>query len=111
MAGTFEIYKDKAGSFRFRLKSGNGQIVLSSQGYASKASAMNGAKSVQQNAGDASLFEASESKGGKFTFVMKAKNKQVIGTSQSYASASGRDNGMQAVGRAADGAKIVDQTA
>ncbi len=111
MAGTFEIYKDKAGEFRFRLKAANGQIVLSSQGYASKASAMNGVKSVQNNAGDPARFEPAESKGGKFTFSMTAKNKQVIGTSQSYASASGRDNGVKAVGRAAEGAKVVDQTA
>ena len=111
MAGTFEVFKDKSGEFRFRLKAGNGQTVLSSQGYSSKASAMKGIESVQKNAGDDSRFESTETEGGKFRFTMKAKNSQVIGTSQNYESAAGRDNGIAAVARAADGAKVVDQTA
>lgn len=111
MAGTFEIFADKSGEFRFRLKAGNGQTVLSSQAYASKASAMKGVESVKNNAGDASRFESTETEGGKFRFTMKAKNNQVIGTSQNYETASSRDNGIAAVGRAADGAKVVDQTA
>lgn len=110
MAGKFEIYKDKAGGIRFRLKSGNGENVLSSEGYASKSGAMNGVKSVQKNCGDAACFVKKETKSGKFRFNLKAKNHQVIGTSQSYDSASGRDNGIKAVARAAKGAKIDDQT-
>ena len=50
MAGKFEVYKDKAGEFRFRLKAGNGQIILASEGYKQRASAMNGIKSVMKNA-------------------------------------------------------------
>lgn len=111
MAGKFEIYKDKAGEFRFRLKSGNGETILSSEGYKSKASAKNGVASVQKNGGDESRFDKSETSSGKFRFSLRAANKQVIGTSQNYASASGRNNGIKAVGRAADGAKVVDLTA
>jgi uncharacterized protein YegP (UPF0339 family) len=111
MAGTFEVFTDKSGEFRFRLKAGNGQTVLSSQGYASKASAMKGIESVRNNAADAARFESTETEGGKFRFNMKAKNNQVIGTSQNYESASGRDNGIKSIARAADGAKVVDQTA
>ena len=111
MAGMFEVFTDKSGEFRFRLKAGNGQTVLSSQGYASKSSAMKGIESVRNNAGDEARFESTESAGGKFRFTMKAKNNQVIGTSQNYESASGRDNGIAAVERAADGATVVDQTA
>ena len=108
MAGKFEVYKDKGGEFRFRLKAGNGETVLSSEGYSSKASAMNGIKSVQTNAGDPKSFEATETAGREFRFNLRAKNKQVIGTSENYRSASGRDNGIAAVGRAANGAKVVD---
>jgi uncharacterized protein YegP (UPF0339 family) len=111
MAGTFEVFTDKSGEFRFRLKAGNGQTVLSSQGYGSKASAMKGIESVRNNAADETRFESTETAGGKFRFTMKAKNNQVIGTSQNYESASGRDNGIAAVARAADGANVVDQTA
>lgn len=111
MAGTFEVFTDKSGEFRFRLKAGNGQTVLSSQGYSSKASAMNGIESVKTNAADEGRFDRMETAGGQFRFNMKAKNNQVIGTSQNYDSASGRDNGVAAVARAADGASVVDQTA
>ena len=71
---------------------------------------MNGIKSVQTNCNDEKCFEKSETAKGKFRFNMKAKNHQVIGTSQNYDDASGRDNGIGAVGRAADGASIDDQT-
>jgi len=53
----FEIYTDKAGEFRFRLKAGNGQIIAVSEGYASKASCENGIESVKKNAVDADIVE------------------------------------------------------
>ena len=108
MAGKFELYKDKAGEFRFRLKAGNGEVVLTSEGYSSRAGAINGVESVKKNAADTALFEATETKGGKFRFNLKAANHQVIGTSQNYDSAASRDNGIGAVGRAAAGAEVVD---
>ena len=108
MAGTFEIFRDKAGEYRFRLKAGNGQVVLSSEGYGSKASAENGVASVQTNCGDPASFASSTTDSGKFRFNLKAKNHQVIGTSQNYDSADARDNGIAAVARAAEGAKVVD---
>lgn len=111
MAGKFEIYKDKAGEFRFRLKAGNGETILTSEGYKSKASAKNGVESVQKNAGDESLFEKSSTPAGNHRFNLKAKNGQVIGTSQNYKSESGRNNGIKAVARAAAGAALDDQTA
>jgi len=55
MAGTFELYKDKAGKFRFRLKASNGQVIASGEAYESKASAMNGIASVQKNAAGAKV--------------------------------------------------------
>ncbi|HBT95478.1 MAG TPA: hypothetical protein DEB24_05045 [Coriobacteriia bacterium] len=51
----FEIYKDKKGEFRFRLKAGSGQIILASQGYNDKAGCKNGVKSVQKNAPEATV--------------------------------------------------------
>lgn len=55
MAGKFELYTDKAGKFRFRLKAGNGEIIASSEAHNSKASAQNGIESVRKNAADAKL--------------------------------------------------------
>ena len=48
----FEIYKDKAGEFRFRLKAGNGETILASEGYTQKAGCKNGIESVRKNAAD-----------------------------------------------------------
>ncbi|MGC0370259.1 YegP family protein [Microbacterium sp. SLBN-111] len=50
MAGKYELYSDKAGKFRFRLKAGNGQVIAVSEAYESKASALNGIASVKANA-------------------------------------------------------------
>ena len=55
MAGKFELYKDAAGKFRFRLKASNGQIIASGEAYGSRASALKGIESVRQNASDAAL--------------------------------------------------------
>ena len=53
----FEMYTDKAGEFRFRLKATNGQIIAVSEGYVAKASCVNGIESVQKNAPDAEIIE------------------------------------------------------
>ncbi|MBE6877706.1 MAG: DUF1508 domain-containing protein [Ruminococcaceae bacterium] len=53
----FEVYEDKGGEFRFRLKATNGQIIAVSEGYKAKASCMNGIESVKKNAVDAPVVE------------------------------------------------------
>lgn len=53
----FEVYKDKAGEFRFRLKARNGEIIAVSEGYKAKASCMNGIESVRKNAPEAPVVE------------------------------------------------------
>ena len=53
----FEMYVDKAGEFRFRLKATNGQVIATSEGYAAKASCENGIASVKKNALDAKAVE------------------------------------------------------
>ncbi|MEA5011032.1 MAG: YegP family protein [Angelakisella sp.] len=54
----FELYKDKAGEFRFRLKARNGEIIAVSEGYTSKSGANNGIESVRKNAPDANVVAA-----------------------------------------------------
>ena len=56
----FEVYKDKAGEFRFRLKAKNGENIGKSEGYKAKASCMNGITSVGKNAPDAKIEEPEE---------------------------------------------------
>jgi uncharacterized protein YegP (UPF0339 family) len=51
----FEMYEDKAGEFRFRLKARNGQVIAVSEGYTTKASCENGIASVKKNAPEAEI--------------------------------------------------------
>ncbi len=56
----FEMYTDKAGEFRFRLKATNGQIIAVSEGYKAKASCENGIASVRKNAEEAEIVDTRE---------------------------------------------------
>lgn len=53
----FEMYLDKAGEYRFRLKATNGQVIATSEGYKAEASCVNGIESVKKNAVDAEIVE------------------------------------------------------
>ena len=53
----FEVYVDKAGEFRFRLKARNGEIIATGEGYKAKASCLNGIESVKKNAPEAEVVE------------------------------------------------------
>ena len=56
----FEVYQDKAGEYRFRLKARNGEIIGVSESYKAKASCMNGIESVRKNAPDAPVVQEEE---------------------------------------------------
>jgi len=95
---TFEIYQSgKQKEYRFRLKADNGQIILSSEGYTTKAACLNGVESVKKNSTDPKRFTKSTTPTKMFRFAVTASNSQIIGTSQNYKSESGRDNGIQSV--------------
>lgn len=110
MPGKFELYKDKGGKFRFRLKANNGQLILASQGYKTKVSAKNGIASVQRNSAEDARFERKNSK-GKFMFNLKAMNGQIVGTSERYETERACENGVKSVAKNAPSAKIEDLTA
>jgi uncharacterized protein YegP (UPF0339 family) len=79
--------------------------------YKARDSALNGIESVKKNSSHAERFEKLESKNGKFYFVLKAANAQVIGNSEMYESESSRDNGIASVMSNGPGAGTVDLTA
>jgi uncharacterized protein YegP (UPF0339 family) len=56
----FEVYKDKAEKFRFRLKATNGEIIATGEAYESKAGCMNGIESIRKNAPEASIEDKSK---------------------------------------------------
>jgi uncharacterized protein len=97
MAGWYELSKSSDGQFRFVLKAGNSEIILTSELYQAKASAENGIASVQTNCGSADRYETKTASNGKLMFNLKAANHQVIGTSQMYASEEARTTGMASV--------------
>lgn len=109
MPGKFEIYKDKSGKFRFRLKTANGQVILASQGYKTKVAAKNGVGAVQRNSAENTRFVRKNGR-GKFRFNLKATNGQVVGTSEAYDNQKACENGVKSVMKNAQGAKMVDQT-
>lgn len=108
--GKFVITKRTNGEFQFNLKAGNGQTILSSEGYATKKSCENGIESVRKNSQDDSKFEKKTSANKKFYFNLKATNGQVIGTSEMYESEASRDNGIASVKTNAPGASVEDKT-
>ena len=97
MSGWYEISHSNDQQFRFVLKAGNGEIILTSELYKAKASAQNGIESVQKNSADDSRFERLTAKNGKPYFNLKAANHQIIGTSQFYASEQSREKGIESV--------------
>ena len=110
MPGKFELKKSKGGKFMFNLKAANGQVILTSQTYKTKAAAKNGIKSVCTNCTKAASFEQKASKKGEPYFVMLAANKQVIGKSQMYSSKATMRNGIASVRKNTPKAAIKDMT-
>ena len=97
MAGWYELSKASNGQYRFVLKAGNSETILSSEMYTTKASAEGGIASVQTNSPLDERYERKNSASGKPMFNLKAGNHQVIGTSQMYSSEKARDNGIESV--------------
>ncbi len=110
MAGWYELSKSSDGQFRFVLKAGNAETILTSELYKSLDSAKNGIASVQSNSPDAARYEKKESTNGKHYFTLKAANHQVIGTSQMYASSAARDSGISSVQTNGPSAVVKDAT-
>ncbi|MGM8361302.1 YegP family protein [Flavobacterium sp. ARAG 55.4] len=109
--GKYLVTKRVNGEFQFSLKAGNGQAILASEGYTTKAACENGIESVRKNAQDDSRFDRKESSNGKHYFNLKAGNNQIIGNSEMYESVAARENGIESVKKNALDAVIEDQTA
>ena len=106
--GKFELFQAASDQWYFRLKAPNGEIILSSEGYASKQGAMTGVESVKKNA-QLENIEHRTSKAGQPYFVLKAANNQIIGTSQMYKRQSSANKGAQSVVNYAANATIIEK--
>lgn len=95
--GKFEITTRTNGEFQFNLKAANHQIILTSQGYSSRANCENGIASVRENSQVDTNFERNKSANEKHYFNLKAANGLVIGTSEMYESSTSMENGIASV--------------
>lgn len=104
--GKFIISTRKNGEYQFNLKAGNGQTILASEGYSTKAACENGVESVRKNASDDSKYERKNSSNGKYYFNLKAGNGQIIGISEMYESSAGMENGVESIKKNAPDASV-----
>ena len=110
MAGWFELSKSKDGQFRFVLKAGNAETILTSELYKAKSSAEGGIASVQANCSTEERYERKTASNGKWFFNLKAANHQVIGTSEMYNSESSRETGIASVKTNGSSTTVKDKT-
>ena len=108
--GKFVVSTRKNGEYQFNLLATNGQVILTSEGYTTKAACLNGIESVKKNAQVEARFEIKVAKNGKPFFNLKATNGQVIGASQMYASETTMKNGIKSVMNNAPEAPVIDET-
>ncbi len=111
MSGYFEISKASNGEFRFVLKAGNHETILTSETYKNRAGAENGIASIGKNCENDARYERKTATNGKEYFVLKAGNHQVIGMSQMYASAAARESGIESVKANGTSSTVKDATA
>ena len=110
MAAHYELKPAAHDQFMFNLKAANGEIILTSELYKSKESALNGIESVKSNSALDGQFERKQSTSAKPYFVLKAKNHEIIGRSEMYSSDSARDNGIESVKKNGPAATLKDIT-
>ena len=103
------VIRTTATGIKFDLKAGNGQVILTSEVYTTKAACQNGIESVKKNAPEDARYERKDSTNGKATFNLKATNGQVIGTSELYESVAARENGIESVKKNAPDAEVVEE--
>jgi uncharacterized protein len=95
--GKFVTKPASNGQFMFNLKAGNGETILTSELYTSKAARNDGIISVQNNCTNDGRYDRKLSSNKKHYFNLKAANGQVIGTSEMYESSTGMENGITSV--------------
>jgi len=93
------VKKTQSGKFMFNLKAGNNEVILTSEMYEAKASALNGIDSVRRNGANDGSFEIKASSAGQPYFVLKAANQEIIGRSEMYKSAASVRRGIASVKR------------
>jgi len=110
MAGSFVIEKGSSGKYRFNLRAGNYEKILTSETYDTKAGAEGGIESVRRNATDDARYVRKTATDGSRYFTLTATNGQVIGTSEMYSSMSALESGIASVKANAPHATVIDRS-
>lgn len=110
--GYYELFKNDEAKqpYHFTLKAPNHEVILKSENYVNSHGTRNGIDSVRLNGSNETNYESRTSKVGEPYFVLKARNGEIIGTSEMYSSASARDHGIKAVMMYCEKADLVDHT-
>jgi uncharacterized protein YegP (UPF0339 family) len=95
--GKFEICLNKKEEYYFKLKASNGEIILMSESYKTKEGCCNGIESVWENSQLEQNFDIRISNDKKRYFVLKAKNGEIIGKSETYNSLANTIKGIESV--------------
>jgi len=96
--------------YHWVLRAANHEVILTSENYVSKHGALNGIESVRQNCKDDDNYQRLDAKDGSPYFNLRAKNHEVIGTSEMYSSKQARDNGIESVKKHGTTLTLVDET-
>ena len=110
MAGTFELKPASGGQFMFNLKAANGQVILTSETYTTKANAQKGIESVRVNAPSNARYERRKSVRNEPYFDLKAANGEKLGRSEMYSSDAAMEGGIASVKANAPAAVVKDLT-
>ncbi len=110
MAAKYQLKQGNSGQFMFNLKAANGEVILTSELYKEKQSAIAGIDSVKTNGPIESRYERKTAKNGQTYFVLKSSNGQTIGKSEMYSSVAAMENGIKSVMKNAPVAGIEDST-
>jgi uncharacterized protein len=106
----FYIKKATNGQFYFYLTGSNGEPILTSETYTTKQSCKDGIDSVRRHCTFDSCFRKRTATNGQYYFTLESNNSQVIGTSETYTTASGRDHGIVSVKENGPKAPVDDLT-
>ncbi len=110
MSAKYEIFLGTDRQYYFRLKAPNGEKILASEGYTTKANCQNGIQSVKTNSPYDANYKKLTSINSQYYFTLHASNGQVVGKSEMYTSAQARDGGIAAVKAYGPSAPTVDLT-
>lgn len=108
--GGFKIQQTKTGKFAFRLVAANGQIILSSEPFDTKAAALAATRAVSEIALAEDNFERRSNNVGEYYFVLKMPNGRVLGRSDAYASQAAREAGIWSVKKNSNPSSTTDSS-